>query len=160
MAEEKKYTISQAHHEFAIDFHGKTWDLLEKPSRTSDDNERMLDFAHASLAHWRAVGTAVRHQRGEWLLARVYTVLGNALLAFQHARRCMELLEANRTEMEDFDFAFAYEAMARALALAGKSSDAQEYIQRAQEAGSTIREEDDRQIFFTEFNGGNWYELK
>ncbi len=88
MAEEKTSTLTQAQLHFAIDFHGKTWEMLEKQTRTPDDDERMLDFAHASLAHWRTAGGQVRHQRGEWLLARVYAVLGEGNLALKHAHRC------------------------------------------------------------------------
>ena len=39
MEEEKKYSLSEAHHHFAVDFHGKTWDLLEKKDRNQDENK-------------------------------------------------------------------------------------------------------------------------
>lgn len=156
MLEEKTYTLTQAHLQFAVDYHGKTWELLEKAERTQDENERMLDYAHASLAHWRTVGTAARHQRGEWMLARVHAVLGNGALAIQHAQRCLELLELNKAEMADFDFAFVYEALARALAINGDRYQAKKYIEMAQKAGEAIKEKEDREAFFAEFNGGNW----
>ena len=156
MTEEKTYTLTQAHFHFAIDFHGKTWEMLEKKVRTSDENERMLDYAHASLAHWRAAGTVVRHQRGEWTLARVYTVLGEGKLALYHAQRCMQLLETGKAEMEDFDYAFAYEAMGRAYAVNGDKAEAKKFIDMAQKAGEAIKEKDDREVFFAEFNGGEW----
>ena len=81
MAEETTYTLSQAQLHFAIDFNGKTWELLEKKDRTPDEDLRMLDYAHASLAHWRTAGAEVRNQRGQWLLARVYAVLGEGARA-------------------------------------------------------------------------------
>jgi hypothetical protein len=160
MAEEKTFTLTQAQLHFATDFHGKTWEMLEKKIRTPDEDERMLDYAHASLAHWRSVGTEVRHQRGEWLLSRVYTVLGEASLALKHAHRCFELLEANQSEMEDFDTAFACEAVARAHAIGGDKAGAMKYIEMAQKAGEAIKEKEDRDIFFAEFNGGNWNGMK
>jgi len=160
MTEEKTYTLSQAQLHFAIDFHGKTWEMLEKKVRTADENERMVDYAHASLAHWRAAGTEVRHQRGEWMLARVYAVLGEGKLALYHAQRCVQLLEVSRKEMEDFDFAFAYEAMGRAYTVNGDKTEAKKFIDMAQKAGEAIKEKDDREIFFSEFNGGNWNGMK
>lgn len=156
MTEEKTYTLSQAQLHFAMDFHTKTWEMLEKKVRTLDENERMLDYAHASLAHWRAAGTEVRHQRGEWTLARVYAVLGEGRLALHHAQRCLQLLETGRKEMEDFDFAFAYEALGRAHAVNGDKIEAGKYIEMAQKAGEAIKEKEDREVFFAEFNGGNW----
>ena len=160
MTEEKTYTLTQAHFHFAIDFHGKTWEMLEKKVRTSDENERMLDYAHASLAHWRAAGTVVRHQRGEWTLARVYAVLGEGKLALYHAQRCMQLLETGKAEMEDFDYAFAYEAMGRAHAVNGDKAEAKRFIDMAQKAGEAIQGKDDREVYFAEFNGGNWNNAK
>ncbi|MBI1794419.1 MAG: hypothetical protein HYR70_09520 [Chloroflexi bacterium] len=160
MTEEKTYTLSQAQLYFAVDFHGKTWEMLEKKVRTPDENERMLDYAHASLAHWRAAGTEVRHQRGEWTLARVYAVLGEGQLALYHAQRCLQLLEGGRAEMEDFDFAFAYEALARAHAVNGNRTEARKFIDMAQKAGEAIKEKDEREVFFAEFNGGEWKGMK
>ena len=160
MAEEQTFTLTQAQLHFAIDFHGKTWEILEKKIRTPDDDERMLDYAHASLAHWRAAGTEVRHQRGEWLLARVYAVLGEGNLALKHAHRCYELLEGNKSQMEDFDIAFAFEAVARAFAVGGDPVGAKRYIDMAQKAGEAIKGKEDRDVFFAEFNGGNWNGMK
>ncbi|MBI5840637.1 MAG: hypothetical protein HZB19_11100 [Chloroflexi bacterium] len=160
MAEEKTYTLSQAQLHFAIDFNNQAWELLEKPDRTSDENFRMLDFAHASLAHWRSAGTAARHQRGEWLLARVHTVLKNLDQALLHAKRCEELLEANKAEMSDFDYAFTYEALSRAHAMRGDRFEAKKFIELAKKAGEAIKDAEDREIFFREFDGGEWNGMK
>ncbi len=160
MTEEKTYTLSQAQNIFAVEFHSKTWDLLDQPQRSAQDNERMLDYAHASLAHWRTAGGVIHHQRGEWLLARVYAVLGEGAFALRHALRCLALLEESRDKMADFDFAFAYEAAARAYAISGEKVNAQKYIEMAQKAGEAIKDEEDRKIFFNEFNGGDWRGLK
>jgi hypothetical protein len=160
MDEEKKYTLSEAHHHFAVDFHGKTWDLLEKADRSGDERERMLDYAHASLAHWRTAGAEIHHQRGEWLVARVYTVLGDKVNAMGHALRCLELFETKREKMADFDAAFTYEAVARACALTGEKDKALEYIAKAREAGQSITDDGDREAFFMEFDGGDWNGVK
>ena len=156
MAEEKTYTLSQAQLHFAMDFNRKTWELLEKKDRTPDEDQRMLDYAHASLAHWRTAGAEVRHQRGQWLLARVYAVLGEGARALKHAQLCYELLEGHKSDMEDFDFAFAYEAIARAYAVNGDKAEAKRFIQTAQKAGEAIKEKEDKDIFFDELKGGDW----
>ena len=160
MSDEKTYTVAQAQYYFAVDFHRKTWEMLEKPGRTRFDDVRMLDYAHASLAHWRTTGTAVRQQRGEWLISRVHAVLGDGAQALKHAQLCHELLESNKDEMEDFDFAFAYEAIARAYAVNGDKADALKFIEKAQKAGEAIQELADRETFFADFNGGEWNGVK
>ncbi len=61
--------------------------------------------------------------------------------------------------MEDFDIAFAYEGMARANALAGEQEQARSYHQLAEQAGQAIVDEEDRDIFFVELQGGEWFGL-
>ncbi len=62
--------------------------------------------------------------------------------------------------MKDFDFAFAYEAMGRAYAVNGDKVEARKFIDMAQKAGEAIKGKDDREVFFAEFNGGNWNDAK
>ena len=42
MSEEKTYTESEADLYFAKRFNGKTWELLEKPDRTKQEDELMM----------------------------------------------------------------------------------------------------------------------
>jgi len=159
MPEEKKYTEAEVHRFFAVQYHGKTWDLLDKPERTPEENECLADYAHTSLAHWRVAGTAVNYQRGVWLLSRVYVALGEPEIALWYARRTLELTEEHMGEMEKFDIAFAHECMARAHALCGNVVEAQLYLKSAQQAGEEIPEKEDRDVFFTQLNGGDWNDL-
>ena len=154
MNEEQKFTLSEVHRHFAVQLNGETWALLDKTERTTEENERMLYTVFASGYHWLQAATPLHHQRSEWMIARVYGVLGRAEEALRHARRCLELTEAYPDLLEDFDFAFAYEGMARALALAGQREEAEGYHQRA--AAAQIADAEDRQIFEADFQSGNW----
>ncbi len=160
MTEEKTYTLTQAQLYFATTFNGRTWELLDKKDRTQDEDRMMVEYAYASMTHWRAAGTAVRHKRGEWMISRVHAVLGEGKPALEHARRCLEITEGNQEEMEDFDYAYAYEAVARAFAVNGDRIEAKKFIDRAQTAGEAIKGKEDRETFFSEFNGGNWNGIK
>lgn len=160
MSEEKTFTEAEAQLHFAKGFNGKTWALLDNQGRTQAENESLVDYAHASLAHWRAAGTGVHLQRGVWMLARVYTVLGNAQIALQYAARCLELTAHYKDLLSDFDFAFAHECMARARALAGEKAEAQNYIAKADNAGKVITDVEDRQVFYDDFEGGEWYGVR
>jgi hypothetical protein len=160
MNEEKTYAEAEAHRYFAIKFNGMTWDLLGKKQRTPEEDERMLYSAFASCRHWLEAGTGVHHQRGEWMISRVYAVLGLGEAAMRHAQRCLELTEQYADEMEDFDRAYAYEAMARANALAGSREEALRYIGLAEGAGQTIANEENKAIFLGDFSGGEWGGLR
>jgi hypothetical protein len=148
MSDEKTFTEAEAHLHFAKQYNGKLWELLEKPERTPQEDELLVDYTHASLAHWRVAGTEFHLQRGAWMLAHVYTVLGNIALALQYAQHCQALTEKYKDQLSDFDFAYAYECMARAQALAGNQTEA------------AIKDGEDREIFLGDFNSGDWYGVR
>ena len=106
----------------AMQLYNTTWDLIDKPERTRDEDDELLHRAHASRYHWGEVGTAANRARGEWICSRVYTVLGRAEPALHHARRCLELVESHPADMEEWDLPAAYEALARGHSLAGEST--------------------------------------
>ena len=129
----------------AVGLFNHTWTLLEKVDRTPAEVDEMIHSAHASRYHWGEVGEAVNLGRGEWQCSRVYSVLGRAEPAVWHARRCVEITEANG-DREDWDLAAAYEGMARALAVSGDLRAAADWKARAQAALATISEEEDREL--------------
>ena len=155
MNEQDCYTIDEAQLLFAKRTNGRVWELLDKPTRTQAEDEEMLHAAHASLYHWLHAGTAVHHQRGLWMIARVHVVLNNPAEALRYANRCLELTEQHRDLMVDFDIAFAYESIARASALAGKRQQARRYHQLAEQAGRTIVDQEDRDIFIADLLSAN-----
>ncbi|MBN1878600.1 hypothetical protein JW823_00640 [bacterium] len=159
MNDEQAKKKNDAHQYFAIELNNEVWGLLQKPDRSDAENERMIYAAHGSCYHWLKVGTGVNHQRGEWLIARVYTDLGMAAEALRHASRCMALTDQYHDLMQDFDRAYAQEAMARANALAGRRDEALKHRKLAEKLGKQIAGEEDRNIFMGDFTGGNWYGL-
>jgi DNA-binding transcriptional MerR regulator len=130
----------------AAQLFNKTWQLLEQEGRTGDGDAQMIHTAHASRYHWGQVPTAtpVHLARGEWLISRVYAVLGRAEPALYHARRVLDLCQGNG--VGDFDLAFAYEALARASAVAGDSGRAREHTDQALAAAEDIADDEDRDL--------------
>ena len=122
------------------------WTLLEKPDRSVAEDDEMVHAAHASAYHWMQVGTVANRARSEWQCSRVYAVLGRPEPALHHARRCLDLCESARGEIEEFDLPFAYEALARAHAVAGDADATRDFLLRARAAGATIEDEDDRAL--------------
>jgi DNA-binding transcriptional MerR regulator len=120
-----------------------TWTLLETHPRTPAQDDEMIHAAHASRYHWGEVSDDVHLARGEWQCARVYSVLGRVEPALWHARRCVELAEAD-PDRDDWDLPAAYEAMARALHAAGDTAAAAEWKAKATEALGGIADAEDR----------------
>jgi tetratricopeptide (TPR) repeat protein len=154
---EANFTLEEAHRRFAKSCNAKAWELLGQSPRTPLENDELLLTAQASLYHWQQVGTPLNIQRAHWLLARVYSVLGDPAGAMKHATRCIELTKAHMPEMKDFDIAYAFEAMARTYALLGDRMNAKEYYDLALRVGHAIADPEDKQIFMGDFSGGQWY---
>jgi hypothetical protein len=125
----------------------RVWTYLDKPDRTPDDDELMVHMAHASAYHWResGLGSPENAARSEWQISRVYAVLGRGEPALHHARRCLDICEAN--DIGDFDLAYAHEAMARAAFVAGDAERGERHLAAAREARAGISEDDDRELF-------------
>jgi len=141
----------EEHRQLAADCFNAAWTLIEKPDRTPADDDEMVHCAHAAAYHWHNVGTAANRARGEWQCSRVYAILGRAEPALDHARRCLEIVEASPAEMEEFDLPAAYEALARAHWVAGDLDESRSYAELGREATAKIADEDDRKIMEADF---------
>ena len=156
MNSEKKYSPDEAHLLFAKQANGETWKLLQKDHLSPDEKDVMLYAAFASAYHWQRAGTLIHKQRGEWLISRTYAKLGMGQSALFHAEKCLHLSEISGTTFKDFDYAYAFEAMARSYALIKDFKNAAKYYKKAKLAGEVIKNKQDRQLFMTDMNGGNW----
>lgn len=145
------------HGALARELNGETWSLLEKAGRSEAEDQRMIHAAHASCYHWLHAGTPLHEQRGEWLIARVYAVLGAGEAALRHAGRCRVLTEAHADLMQDFDRAYSCEGLARAHAVAGNAEEARRWKEQARKAGGSIAGEENRKIFVGDLDGGDWH---
>ena len=134
--------MSSTERQLGVDLFNATWGLIE--SRLDDD--RMLHMAHASRFHWGEAPECKPENlaRGEWLVSRVYTLLGRGEPAIWHARRCLAQCEEHG--IGDWDLAYAYEALARAHAVAG-NPEAAEWKAKARTAGDEIADPEDKEHF-------------
>lgn len=129
----------------AVESFNKVWELLDKPQRSTDEDDAMLHGAHASRYLWGMVGEPVNLARGEWQVSRVNAVLKRQEPARYHAQRCLDICLANG--IGDFDLAYAYEALARAYAIAGDTTQRENFYQLALQAGQLISDADDKKLF-------------
>jgi DNA-binding transcriptional MerR regulator len=144
-------TLDADHRSLGVALYNDTWRLLEK-ERTPEEDEELVHQAHASAYHWlKAPECQPKNRaRSEWLCSRVYAVLGRPEPALHHADRCLQIVQANLKDMDDFDLPFAYEALARASAVAGSSDDAKRYEQEAREAAKRITDAEDKDLVLTD----------
>lgn len=147
-----KYTLEDANQYFAVAYNGSVWKLLEKKERTEDENEEMINLAHASLLHWSKSPKCrkVNLQRGEYMISMAYIYAKNPRQALHYAKRCKKITENNIEENEDFDLAYAYLVLAMALSLNNSKIEAEEYLNKAKKLGGDIKGEKDRDIFLAD----------
>lgn len=123
------------HRKTAVRCFNETWDYLEKKARTEQDNQRMLQLAHASRYHWSLVGTPRNEAVGDWQISRVYAALRQPHLSLQFAKSSLEIC---KTEKLSEILATAYEAVARAYAVAEDYASASKYLKLARDQLETL----------------------
>lgn len=132
----------------AVDLFNEVWALLDTGDRSAAQSERMLHAAHASRLHWEAVGTAENVAVGDWLLSRVYAVLGCGEPAMYHARWCLE--RAERAALPGWVRAEGHEAIARAQIVLGELDEARRHAEAARAICDSIDDVEDRGVVLSD----------
>ena len=124
-----------------IEMNNQTWGLLDKKDRSEHDNIRMINFAKASLYHWRKSDKyeVVNEQRGKWLISHVYAMLDKSGETLSYAKETLKITEDNN--LKDFDLAYAYESMARAYSISENKDESEKWYKKAKAAGDLIADE-------------------
>ena len=100
--------------EIAGELYNLSWTLLDKKARTEEEDEAMLNAAHASVYHWRALGSDSSLAAGYLLLSRIYTHKKCYDLALDYAEKCLDICEQKDISENEFDINWAYGAVASA----------------------------------------------
>mgnify|MGYP000058206678 CR=1 FL=1 len=144
MAASSSIDTTQDHKFFSAYCFNSTWKLIDRPERTSSDNEQMIQCTLASLWHWtqREDCTDTNLSIGYWQAARVYALAGEATNARKYARLCLDITPTD----DAFYLGYAHEAMARAEALAGNQELANEHLAKATQFATNIIKVEDRKL--------------
>ena len=128
MSDKPDFDVETAHRYFSAECFNRVWGLLDKPERTPEEDQAMVNLCLASIWHWteRPDCTETNMSIGFWQASRVYAVVGLA----DEARRYGELcLGASRgPDILPFYLGYAYEALARAEIVAGNQDEAREHL--------------------------------
>lgn len=157
-ADTKELSMKDIHQQLAADLFNQSWDLLLKQDRSPEEENTLINQAHASLWHWRQIGQPINILRGEWMICHVYTLLEHPEAALYHANNILRLQD--EIQPTDWDLAYCYEALARVMALKQDQVEFERWYALALEAGAQIAAEGDRKQFEADLNDDNWFGLK
>ncbi len=127
-----------------------TWDYIDKEERSVEDEMEMIRLSHTSRYHWGHVGTPLEFERGDWLISKVYALIGQGTLALAHAYQCLSICEKNN--IKDIDICFAYEAIAKAYKVLGNNEKVKKYKALAYENLEAIENDGDKEYTKSELD--------
>lgn len=114
--------------------------LEEKTGRSAAERELMIVAAQTARHYWGRAGTWLEAERAEYRLAMSWLQAGDAAQARQHARHCLEIVQANAgAALEQF---FAWEALGCAERAAGDSDGHARALAQARAASAGLDEGD------------------
>ncbi len=134
----------QTHRQLAVELFNRTWELLDKETRSDEDKAEMLTTAFASRYHWRQAGDATNFSVSDWQISRVAAVIGYPDLALEYGKR--SLLVASLAGLGPFYVGYAHEALARAARLAGNRDDVAEQLELGHEMLGQVEDAAERDL--------------
>jgi hypothetical protein len=131
MGKKINFDLSAAHRYFSAECFNRAWDYIDKPVRTAEEDQAMLQLGLASLWHWtqRPDCAPTNLSIGYWQVARIYTLLGQVDMARQYGQLCLKVSQGEG--VSPFYLGYAYEALARAESVAGDDAKKKEYLELA-----------------------------
>ncbi len=150
MSNTPPFDVTAAHRWFAASFFNQTWDLIDQPTRTPEEDELMIATCQASLCHWRQREDCQRVNLsvGYWQAARVYALARRP----DDARRYAELCLAHSTGEGAFFEGYAHEALARAALLSGDDASCRAHVEAARQLAAQIEDVDSRGALEADLN--------
>lgn len=142
MMGEPEFDVDAAHNFFSADCFNRAWDLIDKPTRTPEEDEQMIRLSLASHWHWtqRSDCTQTNTSVAHWQTSRIYALLGQAENARRYGQLCLAASEGD--DVLPFCRGYAYEALARAESVAGNRDKVKEYLQEARRVAETLPDPD------------------
>lgn len=138
MVKKPDFDIRAAHKYFSAECFNRAWDYIDKPIRSTEENDRMLQMSLTSLWHWtqRDDRTPTNLSVGYWQVARVYALLQQTDLSRHYGQLCLEAAQGEG--VLPFYLGYAYEALARAEQTAGEQEAMEKYLLQAHQVAASI----------------------
>lgn len=135
--------LAEWHRTFAPRAFNHTWELLDAPELTTEQELDLLASTFAQRFHWYEVGDARNRAIADWQVSRVFAVLGYAELSKRFGEN--SLATADQHDLGPFVKGFAYEAIARAAAEVDDVSTFTENLELARSQLEEIEDDEERQ---------------
>ena len=128
----------------AAQANNRAWRLSESPSRSPQEDEEMLQAAHASMYFWKIVGTAGNRAHAAQLVAHVYALL-NLPNPAKHYLAQSEPFFLEQ-DCEPWERACAFAVKASVAAAAGQSESHASSYREAEHLIASLPDPEDREI--------------
>jgi hypothetical protein len=132
------------HRDVATSTYNGCWELLEKESRTPEEDRELLTLAFASRYHWSFVGGEEEAIISSWMISRAAAAVGDGALAINFAQHAYDL--AHDAAAPDWLVASVHEGLARACAAIGKARARDEWYAAATELADQIQDPEYRAL--------------
>jgi hypothetical protein len=138
------FDLEKAHRFFSADCFNRAWDLMDSPSRSREEELKMLAVSQASIFHWlsRPDVTDKNLSVGYWQASRVLALLGQPAAAGWLADVSLGYAQA----LGPFLRGYSHEALARAALGAGDLNRAREFIVQARALAAETTDAGDRAL--------------
>jgi hypothetical protein len=145
MPEAPEFDLQDAHRYYSVYCFNQAWGLINKPERTPQEDETMLQLAMASLWHWnqRVDCTPQNQSIGYWQISHIYSLLGQVENARHYGQ--MNLQVAQLPGVASFALGYAYESLARAESAAENKELMQQYLQAALQVAERMTDLEDKE---------------
>ncbi len=145
MVKKPDFDLQAAHKYFSAGCFNQAWDYIDKPVRTSEEDDRMLRLSLASLWHWtqREDCTPTKLSIGYWQVARVYALMRQADQSRHYGLLCLEAAQADG--VLPFYRGYAYEALARAESVAGNLDEMEKFLISAHQVAATLPDPEEKE---------------
>ena len=122
----------------------RAWALAESTCRSPEQDEEMLQAAHAAMYFWKIVGTASNRAHAAQLVAHAYALL-NLPGPAQHYLKQSQPFFLDR-ESKPWEQAFAHAVAANVAAAAGEAEAHSRHYKEAERLVASLTDSEDREI--------------
>lgn len=122
----------------------RAWALSESSTRSPEEDEEMLQAAHAAMYFWKIVGAPNNRAHAAQLLAHVYAHLKLPNPAHHYLGQSQPFFMQG--DCEPWETALAHAVAANVAAAAGKHEEHGTHFKTAQQLIAVLQDAEDRQI--------------
>lgn len=128
----------------AAQANNRAWRLSESSSHTPEEDEELLQAAHAAMHLWKIVGSANQRAHAALLVAQVYALLHLPIPAKYYWAKCEPVFLTQ--ECEPWEKALAFAVQANVAAASGESAAHASSFAQAERLIQALPDPEDREI--------------